>query len=57
MRTAHLSFGHQMLGMVSGGNPQMSKFEQISSDGHQMSLAGGHMYDVQGDGVDPFLMV
>ena len=24
-----------------GGGPQMKKFEQVSSDGHLMSLAGG----------------
>ena len=26
---------------VSGGGPQVNKFEQVSSDDHQMSLAGG----------------
>ena len=24
-----------------GAGPQVKKFEQVSSDGHQMSLAGG----------------
>ena len=42
------------------GGPQVNKFEQVSSDGHQISLpgalgprvgAGGLMYDVQGAGV------
>ena len=33
--------------LVEGG-PQVNKFEQVSSDGHQMSLAvGGPMCDAQ----------
>ena len=35
---------HQMTVLVGGGGPQVNKFEQISSYGYQMSLAG--------DGVD-----
>ena len=31
-----------------GGGPQVNLFEQVSSDGHQMSLSGGSMSDVQG---------
>ena len=34
----------------SGGVPYLNKFEQVSSDHHQMSLAGGPRYDVQGRG-------
>ena len=31
---------------VDEGGPQANKFEQVSSDDHQMSLAGGPMSDV-----------
>ena len=42
MRTTHLPSGsHQMLVPVEEGDPKVNKFEQISSDRHQMSLAGG----------------
>ena len=30
---------------VSTGGPQVNKFEQVSSDGHQISLAGDCMSD------------
>ena len=32
-----------------GGGPQMSKFEQVYSDDHQMSLAQGPRFAIQGD--------
>ena len=36
------------------GGPEVNKFEQVSSDGHQMSLPGGQgwgpMYNVKGAG-------
>ena len=35
----HTCFGHQMSVLVGG--PQVNKFEQVSSDCHQMSLVGG----------------
>ena len=31
-----------------GGSPQMNKFEQVSSDHHQLSLAGGRVVGVPG---------
>ena len=39
MLTNRLSFVHQMPLPVGGS--QMNKFEQVSSDGYKMSLAGG----------------
>ena len=33
--------------MLAPGGPEVSKFEQVSSDGHQMSLAGGSGNPVQ----------
>ena len=34
------------VGMGGGGGPQVNKFEQISSDHHQMSVAGGSSIDL-----------
>ena len=34
-----------------GGDPQVNKFEQVSSVVHQMSLQGGSNSDVQGPGL------
>ena len=39
MRTARLGSHHQM-SVVFGLGPQVNKFEQFSSDDHQMSLVG-----------------
>ena len=35
---------------VAPGGPQMNKFEEVSSDHHQMPLAGGPHSDVEGAG-------
>ena len=35
-----------------GGGPQVNKFEQVSSDGHQMPLAGAGAWGYQGWGWD-----
>ena len=45
MRTARFRRPHvlhnQMSALVGIGGPEVNKFEQVSSDGHQMSLAKG----------------
>ena len=47
--------GHHQMFLEEGGSPQMNKFEQVSSDGHQMSQAGasseaGDMLDIRDGG-------
>ena len=42
MRTAHLLTIHDSVATRCQGRcPQVNKFEQVSSDSHQMPLAGG----------------
>ena len=38
--------GHQM-SVIWGWGPQVNKFEEVFSDGYQVSLAGDPMSDVQ----------
>ena len=44
MCTARLPIVHALVSppdvSTGGGGPQVSKFEEVSSDGHQISLAG-----------------
>ena len=40
MRAAHLLTVHALIATPMGRFPQVYKFEQVSSLGHQMSLAG-----------------
>ena len=39
--TVHASVATRCQYWCSGGGPQENKFEQVFSDGYQMSLAGG----------------
>ena len=57
MRTARLETVHAPILLATtrcpfmgevGEGPQMNKFEQVSSDHHQLSLAGGRVVGVPG---------
>ena len=54
MRTVHFpamrasmtaKYQYRLGGWGGGGYPQVNKFEQASSDGHQMSVVGVAMFD------------
>ena len=46
--------GHHQTSLPGEGDPQMNKFEQVSSVYHQMSLAGGSPGKLSGERV-PYL--
>ena len=37
---------HHSMSVLMEGGPQVNKFEEVSSDGHQMSLAGALLLEV-----------
>ena len=62
MRTAHLPTVHVLVATTrreyggGGVGPQVNKFEQVPSDDHQMSVAGGRYPGLMSKGV-PYLSI
>ena len=56
MRTVHLQTIHASVATTrchTQGGPQVNKFVEVSSVGHQMSVAGGRSQVCLGEGVGP----